>query len=404
MNPKANLNGLLFVYSSQAAYNTYQDLYESNNAKKLLPLDITDFSGYSVARSKRNIKEIKIYDAVKKFKIPHLLKQVISLFLFRKKLSKIVRLYGIKHIIIEIDKEPLYLMIISFCNRHSIKTTCFQHGLYQSDSEEYETEVYKKRFSKAGYILYKFMRKLLHILHLFPERKSLGKNGATQYFFYSDYYRDMFVKSGVERKKIKIVGPTKYALLSRGNQFKKGQILYGNMFFEKWCPHLNISDEVIFKTIINNIPDNFDFIIKPHPAENKSLYESCFQSKSANANNVIIVDPGLKVEDLLNQSKILITCASSIIYDAIFFDTLVVILDLSEIGLSKLEETELFSVTLDEIRGGIIRELIENRDMFNDLLDRQKEFFDRHLGNNVQQNIHSFIKNITIQEAVETVS
>ena len=394
VNPKVNLNSFLFVYSSQAEYNAYYDLQRIKGISNLLLLDLTDFSGYSVSRDDGNIKEIKIYDAAKKLKIPYLLKQAISLFLFRKKLSKIVRLYDIKYIIIGIDKEPLYLTIISFCNRHSIKTTCFQHGLYQSNVEEYETEVYKERFSKVGYILYKFMRKFFHVLHLFPERKPLGKNGATQYFFYSKYYRDMFVKSGVDKKKIKIVGPTKYAHLNRRNIVKKDQIVYGNMFFGKWYPNLEISDELILNTLSNNLPQGYNFIIKPHPAENKSLYESCFQSKSANSNNVKIVNPGVRVENFLNQSKILVTYVSSVIYDAIYFDTLVLILDLSNFGLSKFEGAELLSVTLDEIRDGRINEIIEDKALFNNLLISQKKFLKRHLGENLKNNSHIFVNEL----------
>lgn len=393
MKTKENLKGFLFVYSSQAAYNTYKDLYRSGTVTKLLLLDLTDFSGQSVRRSESHMNEVKIYDEAKKLKIPNLLKKAISLFLFRKNLSKIVHFYRINHIVIEIDKEPIFLMIITFCNKNFIKTTCFQHGLYQS-TEEYDAAVYKERFSEFGLMAYKLSRKMLHFLKILPERRPIGQNHVTQYFFYSEYYRDMFVNLGADSEKIRIVGPTKYAYLKRGNDHKKDEILYGNLLFGRWYSHLSISDESILSAIINNIPGEFTLIVKPHPSESNGLYEACLKSTCSKPHKVTIMEPDANIQNLLKQSKLLITYASSLIYDAIFFDTLVVILDLSEFGLSKFEDSDLFSVTLDEIRGEIITKIIQDKALFNDLIQRQKKFFEKHLGENVDLNAQRFINNL----------
>ena len=215
MSQKVNLKGFLFVYSSQAAYNTYRDLLLSNIVSNILLLDLTEFSGYSIHRNKEIINEIKLFKPSIKNIYPRLIKQSIILLKFKHDFSKIINKYSIKHVVIEIDKEPIYLQIIKYCNGNSIRTTCFQHGLYSSDSIEYEKNVFNQRFSCFNRILYKILRAILDLTNVFPSRKPLGQNGASQYFFYSKYYKDMFLRAGAKSDKIKIVGPTKYSNLKK---------------------------------------------------------------------------------------------------------------------------------------------------------------------------------------------
>ena len=166
------------------------------------------------------------------------------------------------------------------------------------------------------------------------------------------------------------------------------------MLFEKWYTHLGISDKVVLKTIIDNLPNGYKFIIKPHPSEKRDEYESIINSVLINSSQVNILEPNDNIEAFLSKAEILITYESSIIFDAIYLDTLVIILNLSEFGLPAFMGEELLSLTLKHINDGSLLKIVERKEELNTQIKHQSIFFNRHLGDKINNNIETFINQL----------
>ena len=388
---KLSMKNILLVYTSQAEYNTYRDILKARKDDEinLYLLDISDFCVYCINKN-IDITETIIRDKFKHWKLPHLIIQLLRIIYLKVKFHKFCSIHGITNVTLGTDQEPPYLVIINYCKTHNIVTTVFQHGLYLPNSVEYyERQLYQKRFSKLGLFLYLQSRKILSILTIFPERKPYGLNDASQYYFYSKYYKKLFIKDGkFPEYKIKIVGPTKYAYLPPNKSVKQKKIIYANYLITKRFPYLNISDYEIIETILNNIPKDYNFIIKPHPSEKREDYTKLM--KGIGNRQCKIYDPQVKIEGLIEKAEILLTTFSSVIYDAIYYDTLVILIDFGD--KYQIEDNDITKITFADIKKGKIKEIIDDKISMKEKLIKQQKFFNRHLGVNIKQNPYKFIQ------------
>lgn len=380
-----DMQNLLLLCSSKAEFDCYQNIYEGfENHNRVLLLDITDLGAYSV-----NYKNNK-YDFIKfngYYRSKRSFHRIINLISFHYFFNSICKKNEINHVVMGGEKEPVNLIIINYCRRNQIRTTIFQHGLYSADTETYESEIYKQRFNRLSLKFYRYFRRFLASVGILQGRKPIGQNGASQYYFYSKYYYDLFVTKENESK-LRIVGPTKYASLKTiPFNAKSNVIVYASCLMKKWYPQFGIDDGELFEKFASIIPDNYEFIIKPHPSEKKIEYEKALKNVSF---NFTLLDPSDSLEGYFFNAKMLFTFTSSVIYDAIFFNSIVVIIDFNE-GKYLGDLKGLYNIQYKALKNINIFNMISEVAISSTLLDKQKALFHKHLGMDLEENPAKFV-------------
>lgn len=388
------MKNVILVFLSQAEYNTYCDLAKIKNLKetKLFLLDLTKLSGQKIKLDPEiNLDKIEPKIISNKIFFIKIIGKFIRFIFLQKEIISLLKKLLITDVVMGNDQEPENLILIKLAKRFRIKSTVFQSGLYITGEkrENYEKSIYLKRFNSFEFTIYKSFRKFLSLLKIFPERKPYGLNGADQYFFYSDFYASMFIDEGLPKSKIKIVGPTKYAYLKNKNS-KNNSIVYASCLIQTAFPDSKISDQQLFRTLISSIPENYNLIIKTHPSEKLEDYKNLLSGLKG---NFTILDPNIRIEPYIRKAKVLVTMISSVVYDAMFLNTLVIILDI-ESNYKPIFFTPLLNLKLDEFNNKKIISILSNKRIMDRFLSIQERIFNEHMGNNFLNNPSLFINNL----------
>lgn len=338
-------------------------------------IDLTDFSTYKLDYLMKfnGYRFLKIEDIKLKKFLPVYVYKVFSFLIFRIRFRNILLSNKISLCIMSNDTEPLPLIILNVCKNLKIKTLVYQHGMYLRDYDYYININYNSKFKHRFLLKFYFLfREIVEELNFLPKRRTIGAGGADLYYFYSDYFKEMFINNE-NKNRIKIVGPTRFNFENKKLLKKNKNIVYAGCLINKWYPHLDLKDEELFSELIKVIPSDYTFLIKPHPSENINDYYNIINKLKFN--NLQILNPDEDLVKYLEISEIFITNGSSLIYDAIYYENIVILIDLDK-NLNFDEVDLLTKINPKEVNKIKILNLLSNKEQ---IFENQEKYLKIHL-------------------------
>lgn len=385
-------NIILFTYSCQAEYDNYIPIIrhlKSTNYNSVL-LDLTGFSAYKINKSSIEVEDIRLLSDTKYYLKLFIPNKVLKIINFKRKVEKLINTYKVSMIIMGTDNEPLHLTMIQIAKKIKILSIVYQAGILLPNTNEYERKVYLKRYGKYGYSVYILIRRLLKFINIIPFRNHFGKNGADYYLVYSQYYKDMLgVNESVENN-IRIVGPAKYDNKLIRNNHKENIILYANYLFKKTLTDSRFDDKLIIEIIHKSIPSEYSLVIKPHPSETYEDYRSLSIPE-----NIKILEPESDIEEYLKKSAMLISETSTVIFDAIFYKTKVLLIDNG--NKHSLQQNRVlieYTHKIEDINNELINKYLFDEAFTSKILSGQKECFNKLMGEYSGENATIFCDTI----------
>lgn len=192
------------------------------------------------------------------------------------------------------------------------------------------------------------------------------------------------------------LGHEKWAALNTSNS-QVSQVGRPQILFLGQNPAAFITHETHSKTVqavfraIKMLPE-YDFVVKPHPAENSDPYYQAYQDHSTISNGEIITDGA--VEDAILSSDLVITVFSTAGLEAMLLGKPVIVLNLSQepsiapyVSAAKLVETE------NSLPKEIIN-ILEDQNLRHSLINAGSEYAKSYLGEMDGQSVRRAVQAI----------